>query len=96
MLRSRMRAVDLPSGLGLLAMLVQSAAHMMGHMNTRCCCVLLQVQKSKAGTGRVVGFRELGLANAYTIEASFCGASVGKYAKQHFNTGGLGAKCILL
>jgi hypothetical protein len=48
----------------------------------------LQVQKSKAGTGRVVGFRELGLVNAYTIEASFCGASVGKYAKQHFNTGG--------
>jgi hypothetical protein len=50
-------------------------------------CLPLQVQKSKAGTGRVVGFRELGLANAYTIEASFCGASVGKYAKQHFNTG---------
>jgi hypothetical protein len=50
--------------------------------------LLLQVQKSKAGTGRVVGFRELGLVNAYTIEASFCGASVGKYAKQHFNTGG--------
>lgn len=49
----------------------------------------LQVQKSKAGTGRVVGFRELGLVNAYTIEASFCGASVGKYAKQHFNTGRL-------
>ncbi|WIA38712.1 hypothetical protein OEZ86_002012 [Tetradesmus obliquus] len=46
-----------------------------------------KVQKSKAGTGRVVGFRELGLVNAYTIEASFCGASVGKYAKQHFNTG---------
>uniref|UniRef100_A0A383WKG5 Peptidase M14 domain-containing protein n=1 Tax=Tetradesmus obliquus TaxID=3088 RepID=A0A383WKG5_TETOB len=48
-----------------------------------------KVQKSKAGTGRVVGFRELGLVNAYTIEASFCGASVGKYAKQHFNTGHL-------
>jgi len=48
----------------------------------------LQVQKSKAGTGRVVGFRELGLVNAFTMEASFAGAAVGKYAKQHFNTGG--------
>jgi hypothetical protein len=35
----------------------------------------------------VVGFRELGLVNAYTMEASFAGAAVGKYAKQHFNTG---------
>lgn len=48
----------------------------------------MQVQKSKAGTGRVVGFRELGLVNAYTMEASFAGAAVDKYAKQHFNTGG--------
>lgn len=47
-----------------------------------------KVQKSKAGTGRVVGFRELGLVNAYTMEASFAGAAVGKYAKQHFNAGG--------
>lgn len=46
-----------------------------------------KVQKSKAGTGRVVGFRELGLVNAYTMEASFAGAAVGKYAKQHFNAG---------
>lgn len=51
----------------------------------------LQVQKSKSGTGRVVGFRELGLVNAYTMEASFAGAAVGKYAKQHFNTGELAA-----
>lgn len=49
-----------------------------------------QVQKSKAGTGRVVGFRELGLVNAFTIEASFCGAAVGRYAKQHYNTGEAG------
>lgn len=47
----------------------------------------MQVQKSKAGTGRVVGFRELGLVNAFTMEASFCGATVGRYAGQHFNTG---------
>jgi hypothetical protein len=51
------------------------------------CFTCLQVQKSKAGTGRVVGFRELGLVNAYTMEASFAGAAVGKHAKQHFNTG---------
>ena len=50
-------------------------------------CAAMQVQKSKAGTGRVVGFRELGLVNAYTMEASFAGAAVGKHAKQHFNTG---------
>jgi hypothetical protein len=49
--------------------------------------LVAQVQKSKAGTGRVVGFRELGLVNAFTMEASFAGAAVGKYAKQHFNAG---------
>jgi hypothetical protein len=39
-----------------------------------------RVQDAKAGTGRVVGFRELGLANALTIEASFAGASSGRWA----------------
>jgi hypothetical protein len=34
-----------------------------------------------------VGFRELGLVNAFTMEASFCGAAAGKHAKQHFNAG---------
>jgi hypothetical protein len=69
------------------------------HFALHCCCTRIvlccaglipssKVQKSKAGTGRVVGFRELGLVNAYTMEASFAGAAVGKYAKQHFNTGG--------
>lgn len=53
--------------------------------------LVLQVQKSKAGTGRVVGFRELGLVNAFTMEASFAGAAVGKYAKQHFNAGVMSA-----
>jgi hypothetical protein len=52
-----------------------------------------KVQTSKAGTGRVVSFRELGLAAAYTLEASFAGAgagaAAGQYAGQHFNTGGL-------
>lgn len=46
-----------------------------------------QVQRSKAGTGRVVGFRELGLVNAFTMEASFCGPAVGKFARQHYSTG---------
>ena len=32
------------------------------------------VQASKAGTGRVVCWTELGIANSYTLEASFCGA----------------------
>lgn len=39
-----------------------------------------QVQKSKAGTGRVVAFKEFGLVNALTVEASFCGPSYGKHA----------------
>jgi len=46
----------------------------------------MQVQKSKAGTGRVVSFRELGLVNAYTLEASFCGPATGPHARHHFNT----------
>ncbi|KAG1662145.1 hypothetical protein FOA52_011018 [Chlamydomonas sp. UWO 241] len=46
-----------------------------------------KVQKSKHGTGRVVGFRELGLVNALTMEASFCGAGNGsKWSGQHFST----------
>lgn len=48
-----------------------------------------QVQKSKAGTGRVVAFRELGLVNAFTLEASFAGPAAGKGAGRHFNTGDL-------
>jgi hypothetical protein len=49
--------------------------------------MLLQVQKSKSGTGRVVCFKELGFANAYTVEASFCGPSIGRLSKHHYNTG---------
>jgi hypothetical protein len=64
------------------------AAFIAAVFNSMPCCSVTQVQKSKAGTGRVVGFRELGLVNAYTMEASFAGAAVGKHAKQHFNTGG--------
>ncbi len=39
-----------------------------------------KVQDAKSGTGRVVAFRELGLANAFTLEASFAGASTGRWA----------------
>ncbi|GFR47481.1 hypothetical protein Agub_g9210, partial [Astrephomene gubernaculifera] len=45
-----------------------------------------KVQKSKIGTSRVVGFRELGLVNSFTVEASFAGPSGGRWAKQHFTT----------
>ena len=44
------------------------------------------VQKSKESTERVVVWRELGITNSYTLEASFCGADFGKYADFHFNT----------
>lgn len=41
-----------------------------------------KVQKSKQGTGRVVAWKEFGLVNALTVEATFCGGSSGKYAGQ--------------
>lgn len=50
-----------------------------------------KVSKGKFGTGRVVGWRELGLVNAFTLEASFAGASGGRWARQHFHTGHLEA-----
>ncbi|EFJ49798.1 hypothetical protein VOLCADRAFT_59220 [Volvox carteri f. nagariensis] len=45
-----------------------------------------KVQKSKSGTSRVVGFRELGLVNSFTVEASFAGPISGRWARQHFTT----------
>ena len=42
------------------------------------------IGKQKESTGRVVGHRELGLANSYTMEASFCGADFGRRAERHF------------
>lgn len=51
-------------------------------LSCACCYACLQVQASKSGTGRVVGFRELGLVNAFTIEASFCGpCAYGEWTK---------------
>lgn len=44
------------------------------------------VQKAKESTARVVVWKELGVTNSFTIEASFCGPDFGKYADLHFNT----------
>jgi hypothetical protein len=44
------------------------------------------VQKSKEATMRVVVWKEMGIQNSYTLEASFCGADFGKYSDLHFNT----------
>ena len=34
---------------------------------------------------RVVMWKELGITNTFTCEASFCGSDIGKYADYHFN-----------
>lgn len=39
-----------------------------------------RVQKSKESTARVVGWREFGLLNCLTLEASFAGPSIGRVA----------------
>jgi len=44
------------------------------------------VQKAKESTARVVMWKELGITNSFTLEASFCGADQGKFADYHFNT----------
>ncbi|XP_066222270.1 cytosolic carboxypeptidase 3 isoform X1 [Saccopteryx leptura] len=43
------------------------------------------VQKSKEGTGRVVMWR-MGIRNSFTMEATFCGSTLGKKRGTHFNT----------
>ncbi|GFS24864.1 cytosolic carboxypeptidase 2 [Elysia marginata] len=43
-----------------------------------------KVQKSKEGTGRVVIWN-MGVQNSYTMEATFCGSSLGKKKGFHFN-----------
>eukprot|EP00826_Nyctotherus_ovalis_P030196 TRINITY_DN2401_c0_g3_i1.p1 TRINITY_DN2401_c0_g3~~TRINITY_DN2401_c0_g3_i1.p1 ORF type:complete len:195 (+),score=62.66 TRINITY_DN2401_c0_g3_i1:227-811(+) len=45
------------------------------------------VQKSKESTGRVVAWKDLGIQNSYTLEASFCGSDFGIFADYHFNRG---------
>ncbi|KAM5255760.1 cytosolic carboxypeptidase 3 [Ctenodactylus gundi] len=43
------------------------------------------VQKSKEGTGRVVMWK-MGIRNSFTMEATFCGSTLGKKRGTHFNT----------
>ncbi|XP_056373676.1 cytosolic carboxypeptidase 3 isoform X2 [Hyla sarda] len=44
-----------------------------------------KVQKSKEGTGRVVMWK-MGIRNSYTLEATFCGSSLGNRCGTHFST----------
>ncbi|XP_069619268.1 cytosolic carboxypeptidase 3 [Ranitomeya imitator] len=44
-----------------------------------------KVQRSKEGTGRVVMWK-MGIRNSYTLEATFCGSSMGKRRGTHFST----------
>ncbi|XP_033106101.1 uncharacterized protein LOC117108244 isoform X2 [Anneissia japonica] len=44
-----------------------------------------KVQKSKEGTGRVVIW-QMGIMNSFTMEATFCGSSLGSRNKTHFTT----------
>lgn len=44
------------------------------------------VQKAKESTARVVIWKEQGITNSFTLEASFAGADQGKFADYHFNT----------
>merc|ERR1719401_2728900 len=48
------------------------------------CC--FKIQRSKESTARVVVYRELAVANSFTLEASFCGADFGPLGDQHFTT----------
>ncbi|XP_075711946.1 cytosolic carboxypeptidase 3 isoform X2 [Rhinoderma darwinii] len=44
-----------------------------------------KVQRNKEGTGRVVMWK-MGIRNSYTLEATFCGSSLGKRRGTHFCT----------
>lgn len=48
-------------------------------------CVF-KVQKQRERSARVSIYRSFGLTNAYTLEASFCGANYGRCADLHFTT----------
>ena len=47
------------------------------------------VQKSKKGTGRVVGWRELGITNCFTLEATFAGFTDGVHSGKQCTTAAL-------
>ena len=44
-----------------------------------------KVQKSKSSTGRVVCWRQMGIHNSYTVEASFCSSDSGDKVGLHFD-----------
>jgi hypothetical protein len=44
-----------------------------------------KVKRSKRSTARVVVWKELGVANSYTLEASFAGSSEGAFLGAHFS-----------
>lgn len=44
------------------------------------------MNRLKEGTARIAMFKELNIANIFTLEASFCGADKGNYKDQHFST----------
>ena len=43
------------------------------------------MQKAKEATARIVIWKEMGITNTFTLEASFCGPDQGRYADYHFN-----------
>nr|XP_026690269.1 uncharacterized protein LOC104265751 isoform X2 [Ciona intestinalis] len=43
------------------------------------------VRRSKESTGRVVMFRQMGIANSFTLEATFAGTIAGSRIGRHFN-----------
>lgn len=45
------------------------------------------VKRGKEATGRVATWRELGLLNAFTMEATFCGSTVGALKHKQFTCG---------
>jgi len=45
-----------------------------------------KVQKARTSCGRIVVWKELNVVSSYTMEASFCGPSGGRYANMHFHT----------
>jgi len=44
------------------------------------------MNRLKDGTARIAMFKELNIANIFTMEASFCGADRGEYKDRHFST----------
>ena len=46
----------------------------------------LSMNRLIEGTARIAMFKELNIANIFTLEASFCGADKGNFKHQHFST----------